>query len=300
MLFLLQNRLLHADLTCCCADTQPANKEEKVPELPEVETTKRGIAPHLEQQIITEVIVRQAQLRWPIPANLAEILCGKKILSVTRRAKYLLIDFDHGCLIIHLGMSGNLRVLTEAYPAEKHDHFDLVLGNGSRLRYRDPRRFGACLWQTKKDGEHPLLLQLGPEPLSEQFNASYLLKSNAKRKIAIKLAIMDNHCVVGVGNIYASESLFRARINPQRAANSLNDQEASQLVSAIKATLGDAILAGGSTLKDYVDSDGKAGYFQLSAFVYGRAAMPCRICGNLIKQIRQGQRSTFFCAHCQI
>ncbi len=271
-----------------------------MPELPEVETTKRGISPHIEGQSISEVIIRQARLRWPITADLAQTLVGRKVLSVTRRAKYLLLSFEHGTLLIHLGMSGNLRVLTEAFPAEKHDHFDLVLANSTRLRYRDPRRFGACLWQPIENGPHPLLLQLGPEPLSDQFNADYLLLANSNRKIAIKLAIMDNHTVVGVGNIYAAESLFRAKINPQRAANSLSLQEAAQLVIAIKATLNDAITAGGSTLKDYVDSDGKAGYFQLSAFVYARAGMPCRICSGEIKQIRQGQRSTFYCPQCQI
>ncbi|MEJ2794774.1 bifunctional DNA-formamidopyrimidine glycosylase/DNA-(apurinic or apyrimidinic site) lyase [Iodobacter sp. LRB] len=270
-----------------------------MPELPEVETTRRGIASHIEGAEIKSVIIRQPRLRWPIPADLAQTLEGRKILSLSRRAKYLLFSFEHGTLIIHLGMSGNLRVLTEAFPAEKHDHFDLVLSNGKRLRYRDPRRFGACLWQATENGPHPLLQKLGPEPLSEQFNTDHLLSANSNRKIAIKLAIMDNHTVVGVGNIYASESLFRAKINPNRAANSLNPQESAQLVAAIKATLGDAIIAGGSTLRDYVDSDGKAGYFQLSAFVYGRAGMPCRICNSEIKQIRQGQRSTFYCPHCQ-
>lgn len=270
-----------------------------MPELPEVETTRRGIASHIEGAIVSKVIVRQARLRWPIPADLAQILEGRKILSVSRRAKYLLFSFEHGTLLIHLGMSGNLRVLTEAFPAEKHDHFDLVLANGKRLRYRDPRRFGACLWQALENGPHPLLLKLGPEPLSEQFNTDHLLSANSNRKIAIKLAIMDNHTVVGVGNIYAAESLFRAKINPSRAANSLSSLETTQLVVAIKATLGDAIIAGGSTLRDYVDSDGKAGYFQLSAFVYGRAGMSCRLCGGEIKQIRQGQRSTFYCPHCQ-
>lgn len=271
-----------------------------MPELPEVETTKRGISLHIEGETVSEVIVRQPRLRWPIPADLARILTGKKILHVSRRAKYLLFTFEHGTLLIHLGMSGNLRVLTEAFPPEKHDHFDLLFANGKRLRYRDPRRFGACLWQAAENGPHPLLLALGPEPLTDEFNAAVLQLACAKRKTAIKLVIMDNHTVVGVGNIYASESLFRARINPDRPASSLNTQEAEQLVSAIKTTLHDAITAGGSTLRDYVDSDGKAGYFQLSAFVYGRAGMPCRVCGNEIKQMRQGQRSTFWCSVCQI
>ncbi|AZN37377.1 bifunctional DNA-formamidopyrimidine glycosylase/DNA-(apurinic or apyrimidinic site) lyase [Iodobacter ciconiae] len=270
-----------------------------MPELPEVETTLRGITSHIEGVVIKDIIIRQAKLRWPIPADLAQTLKGREIINVSRRAKYLLFNFEHGTLIIHLGMSGNLRVLTETFPAEKHDHFDLVLANGKRLRYRDPRRFGACLWQAAEKGLHPLLQKLGPEPLSEQFNTDYLLSANSSRKIAIKLAMMDNHTVVGVGNIYAAESLFRAKINPNRAANSLNAQESAQLIDAIKATLGDAIIAGGSTLRDYVDSDGKAGYFQLSAFVYGRAGMPCRICKSEIKQIRQGQRSTFYCPYCQ-
>ncbi|SMC26981.1 DNA-(apurinic or apyrimidinic site) lyase [Andreprevotia lacus DSM 23236] len=270
-----------------------------MPELPEVETTRRGISPHLQGACIGDVIVREARLRWPVPADLAATLRGRRIEAVERRAKYLLLRFAHGTLIIHLGMSGNLRVLTEAFPPEKHDHIDIVFDNGQRLRYRDPRRFGAVLWHAGDIAQHPLIAELGPEPLSLAFNAAYLHAALASKRIAIKLALMDNHLVVGIGNIYASESLFRAGVSPLRPAQSLNEAECTRLVAAAKETLEAALAAGGSTLRDYVDSDGKAGYFMLQSFVYGRAGEPCRVCGTPIQQMRQGQRSTFHCPTCQ-
>nr|WP_314900760.1 bifunctional DNA-formamidopyrimidine glycosylase/DNA-(apurinic or apyrimidinic site) lyase [uncultured Deefgea sp.] len=270
-----------------------------MPELPEVETTRRGIHDHLLNTTVSELIIRNGRLRWPVPSDLPELLRGKTIYSIARRAKYLLLGFEHGTLIIHLGMSGSLRVLTEAFPAEKHDHIDLILSNGKRLRYHDPRRFGSWLWCDTPSNQHPLLKALGPEPLSSDFDAAYLFAKLRARKTAIKQLIMDNAMVVGVGNIYASESLFRARIAPTRSGNSLSLPEVTLLVIAIKETLHEAIAAGGSTLKDYVDSDGREGYFMINSYVYGRAEQPCRLCGTTIKTIRQGQRATFFCTQCQ-
>lgn len=271
-----------------------------MPELPEVETTRRGIHDHLLNSTVKELIVRNPRLRWPVPTDLPQLLAGRTILSIARRAKYLLLGFEHGTLIIHLGMSGNLRILTEAFPAEKHDHLDLILTNGKRLRYHDPRRFGSWLWCNTPVEQHSLLKSLGPEPLSDQFDAHYLAHQLATRKTAIKQLIMDNAIVVGVGNIYASESLFRARIAPTRSGNSLTESEVQHLVTTIKETLHEAIAAGGSTLKDYVDSDGREGYFMINSYVYGRADQPCRLCGTTIKTIRQGQRATFYCPQCQL
>ncbi|QLI81734.1 bifunctional DNA-formamidopyrimidine glycosylase/DNA-(apurinic or apyrimidinic site) lyase [Chitinibacter fontanus] len=270
-----------------------------MPELPEVETTRRGIQDHLAQAKIKEIIVRNPRLRWPVPSDLNELISEQTILSVRRRAKYLLLELGTGTILIHLGMSGSLRVLTEAFPAEKHDHIDLVLHNGTRLRYRDPRRFGAWLWITGNPLQHSLLSTLGPEPLTAEFNPKYLAQRLVNKRTAIKQLIMDNQLVVGVGNIYASESLFRARINPNTPGTTLSAEQISSLCTEIKATLSEAIAAGGSTLRDYVDSDGKAGYFMINSFVYGRTGQPCRVCGTPICSIRQGQRATFFCPHCQ-
>ncbi|GAA5786646.1 bifunctional DNA-formamidopyrimidine glycosylase/DNA-(apurinic or apyrimidinic site) lyase [Chitiniphilus shinanonensis] len=270
-----------------------------MPELPEVETTRRGIAPHLERAQVTEMIVRERRLRWPIPPELPDAVVGRALLGLERRAKYLLFGFEHGTLLVHLGMTGTLRVLTEPFPAEKHDHVDIVLDNGRRLRFRDPRRFGAMLWHSGPPDTHPLLAALGPEPLSEAFNTDHLAQALARRQAAIKQVIMDNHVVVGVGNIYASESLFRARVDPRRNAAGLSGEEIARLVAAIRETLTDAIRAGGTTLRDFVDSDGRSGYFLLQCFVYGRTGEPCRVCGTPIQQLRQGQRATFFCPTCQ-
>ena len=270
-----------------------------MPELPEVETTRRGIAPHLAGQQVRDVIIRNASLRWPVPADLPQLLHGQTIRRVGRRAKYLLLEFDHGTLILHLGMSGSLRVLPAAVPPDKHDHFDLLLRDGQLLRLRDPRRFGAVLWHTGDVAQHPLLARLGPEPLQREFDAEHLYAATRKRTAAIKLVIMDSHVVVGVGNIYANEALFRAGIRPQFAAGRLSRERCAHLTKTIKEVLRAAIKKGGSSLRDYVDSDGKQGYFQQHYFVYGRTGEPCRRCGTPIRQLRQGQRSTFYCPHCQ-
>jgi len=271
-----------------------------VPELPEVEVTRRSLEPHLVGQTVSGVVIRNASLRWPIPKNLPRLLRGKTIRALGRRGKYLLFEFDHGTLILHLGMSGSLRLLPANTPAEKHDHFDLLLSNGALMRLRDPRRFGAALWQSGGDARaHPLLAGLGPEPLQAEFDAEYLHLATRGRNIAIKQCIMDSHVVVGVGNIYASEALFRASIKPQLAAGKLSLPRCLKLVEEIRATLDEAILHGGSTLRDFVDAAGQPGYFQQRYWVYGRAGEPCRKCGATVKQIRQGQRSSFYCDNCQ-
>lgn len=270
-----------------------------MPELPEVETTRRGIAPHLVGQHINKVVIRHHGLRWPVPKTLAKILPGQKIHAVTRRAKYLLVACDSGWLILHLGMSGSLRVLSINTPPEKHDHFDLVLDSGELLRLRDPRRFGAVLWTETDPERHPLLENLGVEPLAPEFNGNWLYERSHGRNTAIKLFLMDSKIVVGVGNIYASEALFRAGIRPQTAAGRISRPRYERLAEVIKETLQDAIAAGGSSLRDFVNSQGKPGYFQQQYFVYGRTGEPCRRCNTPIRQIRQGQRSTFFCPSCQ-
>ena len=270
-----------------------------MPELPEVETTRRGIVHRLQGARATGAIIRNGRLRWPVPPNLSERIAGQQLQDIHRRAKYLLFRFERGTLIVHLGMSGSLRVLTEAYPPERHEHIDLLFDGGLRLRYRDPRRFGAFLWCEGDPSQHPLLHKLGPEPLSESFSTPYLAQTLANKKTAIKIAIMDQHIVVGVGNIYASESLFRAHILPQRPANQLSLSDATCLTECIRTVLSESITAGGSTLRDYVDSDGKAGYFMQNNFVYGRAGEPCRICHTAIQTTRQGQRTTYWCPNCQ-
>jgi formamidopyrimidine-DNA glycosylase len=270
-----------------------------MPELPEVETTRRGLAPHLVGATVANVVIRHPQLRWPVPSELPELLRGQTIRSLRRRAKYLLVEFEHGTLILHLGMSGSLRILPATTLPEKHNHFDLVLTNGTLMRLRDPRRFGAVLWHEGDVHKHPLLAALGPEPLEADFDENHLYLATRNRTAAIKLAIMDNHIVVGVGNIYANEALFRAGIRPQLAAGRLSRARCAKLVAEIRATLEEAISKGGSTLRDFVNSDGKPGYFQQHYWVYGRAGEPCRRCGNPIKQVKQGQRSSFYCPDCQ-
>ena len=267
-----------------------------MPELPEVETTRRGLTEHVVGAVICDVVIRNRKLRWPIPELPIQ---GHKILHLTRRAKYLLMDCGHGTLILHLGMSGSLRILPVGTPAQKHDHFDLILDNNKLMRLRDPRRFGAVLWHTGDLTTHPLLASLGPEPLEEGFDARYLHQALRGRSIAIKQALMDNHIVVGVGNIYANESLFRSGIKPQLAAGKVSLPRCARLVTEIRATLTAAIAKGGSTLRDFVHSDGSSGYFQQEYFVYARAAEICLICGAPIKQIKQGQRSSFYCGVCQ-
>ena len=270
-----------------------------MPELPEVETTLRGLAPHLLGQRVADVLIRNPQLRWPVPKSLPKLLRGKTVLALRRRAKYLLVQFEHGTLILHLGMSGSLRILPAKTPPEKHDHFDLVLDSGKLMRLRDPRRFGAVLWHGGDAAEHPLLAALGPEPLDRNFNGAYLYQATRKRKAAVKLVVMDSHLVVGVGNIYANEALFRAGIRPQLAANKLTQPRYAKLAQSIQETLRAAIKLGGSTLRDFTNSSGEPGYFQQHYFVYGRTGEPCRKCGTAIRQIRQGQRSSFYCPQCQ-
>jgi len=275
-----------------------------VPELPEVETTRCGLAPHLEGATITGVVIRNPRLRWPIPENLPELLNGLSIRSLKRRAKYLLLDCKSGTLILHLGMSGSLRILPLATAPELHDHFDLLLDNGKLVRLRDPRRFGAVLWHEGDAHAHPLLARLGPEPLCDEygenaFDARYLYQAARGRNVAIKQFIMDNHVVVGVGNIYASEALFRAGISPLLKAGKLSLSRCARLVEVIRETLSEAIVAGGSTLRDFVNSSGNPGYFQQQHWVYARAGEPCRSCGAPIKQIKQGSRSSFYCGNCQ-
>lgn len=268
-----------------------------MPELPEVEVTRLGIAPDLTGRRVTAVVARTPKLRYPIPADLPVLLCDRVLQSVTRRAKYLLLDFGHGRLLLHLGMSGSLRILPANTPVEKHDHLDLVFDT-TALRLRDPRRFGAALWLPDVSS-HALLDVLGPEPLSETFTARWLHAALKTRGTPIKPTLMDGHLVVGIGNIYASESLFRARINPKTPANKISLQRLERLVPEIKATLEAAIAKGGSSLRDFIRSDGSSGYFQQEYFVYGRDGLPCRICGTTIKRIVQGQRATFYCPVCQ-
>ena len=270
-----------------------------MPELPEVEITRRGLAAHLTGLTVADAVIRDPRLRWPIPKNLIQLLRGKTIRALKRRGKYLLVEFDHGTLILHLGMSGSLRILPAGTPPEKHDHFDLVLNNGMLVRLRDPRRFGAVLWHGGDAPTHPLLAALGPEPLEEDFNARYLWQATRGRSIAIKQLIMDSRVVVGVGNIYANEALFRGGIRPQLAAGRLSLPRCAGLVGAIRDTLNEAIRHGGSSLRDFVNAAGQPGHFQQHYWVYGRGGELCRKCGTLIKQIRQGQRSSFYCTSCQ-
>lgn len=269
-----------------------------MPELPEVEITRRGLLPLLDQTAIN-VVIRNASMRWPIPAHLPETLKNQRLISLTRRAKYILANFEAGTLLLHLGMSGRISLLDRNYPPEKHDHFDIAFMNGSVLRLRDPRRFGAVLWAGLEPNQHALLQPLGPEPLVADFNGKYLHQAIRTRTAAIKVAIMDSHLVVGVGNIYASESLFRAKIHPETPANKVSLAKCEKLVAEIKNTLNDALNAGGSSLRDFFGVDGNIGYFQQEYFVYGRTGEPCKVCSAPIKNIRLGQRSTFFCARCQ-
>ncbi|EJD6534816.1 TPA: bifunctional DNA-formamidopyrimidine glycosylase/DNA-(apurinic or apyrimidinic site) lyase [Proteus mirabilis] len=268
-----------------------------MPELPEVETSRRGIEPHLVGNILHYAIVRNSKLRWPVSEKIKTLL-DEPILSVKRRAKYLLIELNQGWIIVHLGMSGSVRILPEEQPEEKHDHIDLVFRDGKVLRYTDPRRFGAWLW-CEDLATSSVLAHLGPEPLSAQFNAQYLYQQSKNKKIAIKPWLMDNKLVVGVGNIYANEALFSSGIMPDRKVSSLTEQECDVLVNAIKTVLTRSIEQGGTTLKDFLQSDGKPGYFAQELFVYGRKDKACLICGHTIESIKQGQRSTFFCRHCQ-
>lgn len=270
-----------------------------MPELPEVETTRRGIEPHLVGQRIAALRVRDRRLRWPVLDGLEQILPGQRIGGVERRAKYLLLRLDRGTLILHLGMSGSLRVLSAGTPAAKHDHLDLVLENTRCLRLRDPRRFGAVLWQPGEPYDHPLLRRLGPEPLSAGFDGDHLRRIALRKRIPVKNLIMDSQVVVGVGNIYANEALFLAGVHPQRRCNRISLARYRHLAATIQKVLAQAIEQGGTTLRDFANADGNPGYFALSLNVYGKTGEPCPGCGVAIKQRRIGQRSSYFCPRCQ-
>lgn len=268
-----------------------------MPELPEVETTRRGIEPHLIDQRIDRVILRNTRLRWPISEQVAE-LAGRRIIAITRRGKYLLMQLDHGHLIWHLGMSGSMRIQPAGAAVQSHEHVEIQLGNGQTLRFRDPRRFGALLYTEQDPLQHKLLRHLGPEPLGNDFTAEYLYHCCRSRKAAIKLVIMNSQIVVGVGNIYASEALFRAGIRPARAARRISKPRCARLVDSIRDTLTAAIEQGGTTLRDFSQADGKPGYFTQSLQVYGNRDS-CHHCGTRIKHLQQGQRSSYYCPLCQ-
>lgn len=270
-----------------------------MPELPEVETTRRGIAPALKHRRVRSVIVREPRLRWRVPRNLNGLLAGQRIRAVRRRAKYLLIDLDRGSVILHLGMSGNLRVLPAETALLAHDHVDIVLDSGMALRFNDPRRFGCLLFAKGDPLHHKLLHKLAPEPLGSSFDGAYLQQALRGRKTAIKPLLMNGQLVVGVGNIYASEALFRARIDPRRPGHRLTPAQLQKLARAIKQVLGMAIRAGGTTLRDYVGANGDPGYFRQRLYVYERKDKPCRRCGTPIRHMVQAQRSTYFCPSCQ-
>lgn len=272
-----------------------------MPELPEVEVTRRGVEPSLLGRRVSAVVLRHSGLRWPFPDGLSDTLNGRVVRSVGRRGKYLLINFDHGVLIVHLGMSGHLRILPVGVAPQKHDHFDLVTGD-RLLRMNDPRRFGAVLWHASQDGavgDHILLRGLGVEPLEDAFSAESLYRMTRTRHAPIKQVLLAGDVVVGVGNIYASECLFSAGINPNTSAQRIGRTRYMKLAQAIRAILAAAIEQGGSTLRDFIAVNGQSGYFQQNYHVYGRAGQACRVCGATVRQIRQGQRSTFYCANCQ-
>ena len=269
-----------------------------MPELPEVEITRRGIEPFVLGKTITGVAVRNPNLRQRVPRNIARRVIGQRVKRLVRRGKYLLFECDAGSLILHLGMSGSLRLTDPETPPHKHDHLDLNFG-GMALRLRDPRRFGVVLWNAGDVSRHPLLAKLGVEPLGERFSPEFLYRATRGRDVGIKQLLMNAHVVVGIGNIYANESLFRAGIHPRARAGRLSRARCEQLVAAVKDTLLAAIAAGGSSLRDFVHSDGASGNFQQHYYVYDRAALPCRVCGAAIRVARLGQRSSFYCATCQ-
>jgi formamidopyrimidine-DNA glycosylase len=270
-----------------------------MPELPEVETTRRGIEPHAVGRRIVEMRLYEKRLRWKVQEDLPDLIAGQVIRHAKRRAKYLLLELDSGTLMLHLGMSGSLRVLPADAPLLPHDHFDIVLSGGNTLRFNDPRRFGSLHYITGDPNEHPLLAKLAPEPLEAAFNADYLWRVTRRRKVAIKQLLMNSQLVVGVGNIYASEALFKAKVRPKRQARNLTREEVTRLVKAVKSVLGMAIRVGGTTLRDYVGADGQPGYFRQKLFVYERNKQPCRTCTTPVRQLTQGQRSTYYCPTCQ-
>jgi len=269
-----------------------------MPELPEVETSRRGIEPHIVGATISRIVIRERRLRWPVPRSVDRNLPGQSVNSVSRRAKYILINTQHGSAILHLGMSGSVCIVNADTPAGVHDHFDFEFDSGLVLRFRDPRRFGSLHW-SQEPLSHRLLKDLGPEPLSKAFDGHYLWQRSRGRKVSVKQFIMNAHIVVGVGNIYASEALFMAGINPRRAAGRIARARYDQLAGDIKEVLGKAIKAGGTTLRDFYGGDGEAGYFKQQLEAYGREDEPCRRCDSPITAIVQGQRSTYYCKHCQ-
>jgi len=270
-----------------------------MPELPEVETTCRGIAPHIQGQTITQVCVRDARLRWPVADNLCQTLLGLTLESVTRRGKYLLLNTQVGTLLVHLGMSGSLRIVQSVQKPGKHDHIDLVFGDAIVLRFNDPRRFGAMLWTDQPLSEHPLLKDLGPEPLLADFTGELLYHKSRQRKVPVKSFIMDSHIVVGVGNIYANEALFMAGILPTRRAGNIALARYEKLAGCIRQVLQDAIGQGGTTLRNFVNETGKPGYFKQQLKVYGCAGLPCAVCGQALVEVRLANRTTVFCRNCQ-
>lgn len=270
-----------------------------MPELPEVETTRRGIGPAITGKTVTDVIVRHSRLRYGVPPALRRELPGQRVQAVERRGKYLLLRTAVGAVIVHLGMSGSLRLVTPATPPTTHDHVDIVFGRGVCLRLRDPRRFGAVLWTRDDPARHALLAGLGPEPLEEGFSGAYLYERARGRRQAVKLFLMDSRIVVGVGNIYANEALFLAGIRPQTPAGRISRVRFDGLAAAVRQVLAEAIAAGGTTLRDFTQGDGQPGYFQQSLRVYGRNDEPCLRCGKLIRLLRLGQRATYYCPQCQ-
>lgn len=270
-----------------------------MPELPEVETTRRGIEPYLVGRKVKKVVVREPRLRWPVPASLNDVLNGQCLEAVQRRGKYLLLCTTVGTVIIHLGMSGSLRLVSSESLIQRHDHVDICLMGGLVLRMRDPRRFGAILWTTDPPELHPRLALLGPEPLSDAFNGKYLSICARARRCSVKALLMNGRIVVGVGNIYASEALFRAGIDPRRASNRIAAARLSQLAVHVHEVLLEAIDAGGTTLRDFMHEDGRPGYFSMHLNVYGRAGQPCPVCGSPIQSIVIAQRNSFFCPDCQ-
>lgn len=270
-----------------------------MPELPEVETTRRGIEPLVRNKVVDQVLIHNGSLRWPVPQELTSLLPGQKFGAVSRRSKYLLFSVGQGTMIAHLGMTGNLRLDSSSTERRKHDHVEIVFTDGSVLRYNDSRRFGSILWTTDEPSEHIRLATLGPEPFDSGFNATYLYKRSRDRRIAVKPFLMDAHVVVGVGNIYASEALFRAGIDPVRPAGKVSKSAYERLIEMVTIILNEAIAAGGTTIRDFSNSEGKPGYFKQELRVYGRAGQVCTSCDTLIMQIRLAQRSTFYCPSCQ-
>ena len=270
-----------------------------MPELPEVETTRRGIVPFVEGQRIVSLRVHNARLRWPVPPELPELLANQRVARISRRGKYLLFHTDTGVMMVHLGMSGSLRLVTPGTPRKTHDHLEWTLDNDWLLRYHDPRRFGCCLWLRDDPFKHPLLASLGPEPLQAEFDDRHLFRLSRGKTAPVKSFIMDSHVVVGVGNIYANEALFQVGIHPLREAGKISAERYQRLSQAIRDILAHAITRGGTTLRDFVNSQGEPGYFQQELLVYGRAGEPCRQCGKALKEVRLSARSTVFCGHCQ-